>query len=212
MNEIVDYIGAKGGLRGSNTAVVFVDGGFAESLKWHGRTEASANLLVLSLGVLLNSEPSNEAVAHSWMKLYKPLCGIFLISTPLRDALPAIKKHSLLLAFPECVVLTTSTHESTVLPDQPADIGEPYAFAIEALLPSRATINYFPLHVVPILPPSRGALQVFALSSPGCRTLFPATLGALPHSPSDDWPPPSVHHIDPADLPYSLKVMSRRPC
>ena len=221
MDQVAEYLGARLGQQ--RISVVFLDAGFAETLKWHGQAHADPGLLVLPLSA---DSPSGEQAVDGWMKLHKPLWGIFFISTPLRAALPAIQRHVALLALPECVVMTTSTPESTVLPDQGPDLDEPYAFAVNALLPSHATIIYFPLHVVPILfppPPPVSSqptsncgsaatqpwLQVFALASPGCRTLFPATLGTLRTQSQSQSLPQSVHHLGTSDLPFSAKAQLR---
>jgi len=142
MNSILDCVNGK---LGTLPSVVFCDSGFSELLKWRGGADAPSDVLVLALC------SANETAINSWMKRAKPLRGIFLVNTPLRDSVWVVKQQCELFNFSECIVLTTSTNESTVLPGEEVALDEPYAFAKRLLRPTKASVVYFPLHTLPML-------------------------------------------------------------
>ena len=207
---ILKGVGAK---CGELPTVLFLDAGFCEILKWRGGTEAPSDVLVLSLSMLDCS--SDELAIYSWMKRFKPLRGIFLVSTPLRDAMWVIKRQCELFNFIDCIVLTSSTTASTVLPDEEAELEEPYAFAKRVLRPTKSTVLYFPFHSLPIMPSTHqkdATPELLVLSSPPLRDFFPLTLNM-----AGQYPPPhhprsatiSVRELEASQLPRATKVHIR---
>lgn len=202
MKAILEKISSK---VGSLPSVVFCDAGYCEMLKWYGTsaTDAPPTALVLALSTL--EEPSSDQAIDSWMKKFKPLRGIFLISTPILDVINIVKKHCVLFNLSECIILTSSTVDSTLRPNEVRELEEPYAFAKRILRPTKTAVLYFPLHIIPIMNYPDAAVELFALSSPACRTLFPLTINSLDayHTAL------SIHHIEAAELPYHAKVRLR---
>lgn len=210
LEVILNGVGAK---CGELPTVLFADAGFCEILKWRGGTEAPSDVLVLSLSML--DCGGDELGINSWMKRFNPLRGIFLVSTPLRDAMWVIKRQCELFNFIDCIVLTSSTTASTVLPDEEAELEEPYAFAKRVLRPTKSTVLYFPFHSLPIIPATRqkdATPELLVLSSPPLRDFFPLTLNM-----AGQYPPPhhprsataSVRELEAAQLPRAAKVNIR---
>jgi hypothetical protein len=184
-------------------SAVFLDAGATELLKWAGG-DASPNVLLLSLSF----DGLDGAEVDSWMRRHKPLRGVFVVSSPIRDILPAIKRQCVLFNFGECAILTSSTMDSTLRPNEVADLGEPYAFVRKQLRPTKSSIRYFPLHSIPVLRRERyrpASVELSILACPAIRTLFPLTLGSLDLYHSS----PSVHSVEPGDVPFGAKLLLR---
>ena len=197
MDQIIKEITSK---CGSLPSIVFCDSGSSELLKWHGGLDVSPNVLVLSLSML--DQQNDQVAIDSWMKRAKPIRGIFIVNTPIRDIIVVIKRQCIVFNFGECIILTSSTTESTIRPNEVAELEEPYAFAKRLLRPTKSSILYFPLHTLSIQGKStKNDVELFILSSPAIRDLVPLTLASL-----DNDNAPSIHDIEPADIPFNAKV------
>ena len=123
----------------------------------------------LAIVCSLDSALGNRAVQ---LTSFDPEVMIFITTIPLREAAPLITHSVRVTNCPRVHVLTTTSMEAAAS-NEGVDMEEPYHFLVKDLKPSKAIVNYFPMHAVQI------SNDVNILSSVDARCFFSLTLNRL---------------------------------